>query len=421
VSRSGRAWRCAAFDLIRQHPARAIGSCASDSNRHIPREAGHAAADAPHDGGGERIRSTASRHAGRRPIPRHAGQQAADVCGSNSSARSGCVDVAAQQRGERQVLGQQRRADAGTREIERARVERNALRVEPGARRLAASISPRCPIRPNPVTSVIADAPWSRRTAAAARLDWRIAASAASIHAALRARRIAPANSTPVPSGRVRTSASPALSPPLRARVRRDLAGDREAERKLALARMAADQRHTLAVEAGARAGEQLEQRLLDLSRGSRRHHRGRERVARLAAHREHVVERMVRGDLAEDIRSSMKARKKSTVCTRCLPRRRDHGGIVRRVEADDTSFRARRREAGRARATTGPADLGGASAAAHLIDCPARLRRWFARHRRVMPLDVAIHPHPAPVDPVLHGPQPRTLGLEDAARRATA
>ena len=136
---------------------------------------------------------------------------------------------------------------------------------------------------------------------------------------------------------------------------------------------MSADQRHPFAVETGARAGQKLEQRLLDLGGGARRHDRGRQRMTRHAAHREDVAQRMVGGDLAEHIRIVDEGAKKidslhqMAALTRC-----NHRRIVGRVEADDHIVAARRRKPRqRARQRSG-ADLRRAAAAAHASISPA-------------------------------------------------
>ena len=151
-----------------------------------------------------------------------------------------------------------------------------------------------------------------------------------------------------------------------------DLAVDREAERGFGtFGRMPAGQRDPLAVEAGARAGEHLKQRLLGLGRRSGRHHRDGERVERRAAHGENVVERVVRCDLAEHIGvvddAAEQVDRGDDVST--AGRRRPDGGIVRRREADRHAatgrFRRQPRQGPPQRA--GP-DLGGAAPAAHFI-----------------------------------------------------
>ena len=191
-----------------------------------------------------------------------------EVCGSNSSVRNGASTVAAQQRREREVFRQQRRADPGLRELERARIERNGGRVELGARKARRQHLAEMPDQAEPRHvghrrgAVVAQdrgrGPVRLAHGGERRLDPRGVRArphrAGEQHAGAE---------RPCEDQRV-TRLEPALADDA---LRRDLAGDREAERKLALARMTADQRHALAVEAGARAGEQLEQRLLDLPR----------------------------------------------------------------------------------------------------------------------------------------------------------
>ncbi len=136
----------------------------------------------------------------------------------------------------------------------------------------------------------------------------------------------------PVPIGRVRMSASSGLEPAFAHNaVGRDLAGHRKPERQIrAFARMATDQRHALAIETGARAGQKLEQILLHLCRSACRYHRGGERIARCAAHGEHVVERMIGGDLAEHIGVIDEGTEKVDGLHQVLSGRRDqHRGVV--------------------------------------------------------------------------------------------
>ena len=116
-----------------------------------------------------------------------------------------------------------------------------------------------------------------------------------------------------------------------------------------------------------------------------------------------------------------MNARKKSTVCTRCVPARRAITAASSGASSpiDDIVGASRRKPRQRTRQRTGP-DLRGAAAASHVrgIARGAMPPLAAACMRAIIAVGVLVHPHPAPVDPVLQRPEPGALGLEPAARR---
>ncbi len=172
-----------------------------------------------------------------------------------------------------------------------------------------------------------------------------------------RARTSARSRSTPVPSGLVRISTSPARAPAFVQHARRiDVAGHRVAELHLAvLHRVAAEQRDAgLAqhVEAAAKIAYDVSRRAVLGKRGDR------QRRERPAAHRVDVAHRVGRGDLPVANGSSTIGVKKSTVCTsarspshrthRHRPRsgsRPGHGGRSARADRSAPE-RARQRRA---------------------------------------------------------------------------
>ena len=90
-----------------------------------------------------------------------------------------------------------------------------------------------------------------------------------------------------------------------------------------------------------------------------------------------------------------MKARKcVYALSTTAMPGGEQHdGGIVGRVQSDEHIVTGQARQTGKCTGQHLGADLGAAAAAAH---------RVFALHRRHRAL---VHPHPAPVYPVLPAP----------------
>ena len=201
---------------------------------------------------------------------------------------------------------------------------------------------------------------------------------------------------------------------------RLDIAGHRQSERQFrALAGMTADQRNAVAVEAGACAGQKLEQGFPDLAGARRGNDGGRQRVTRLAAHGVDVAQRMVGGDLAEHIRIVHERAEEIDGLHQVAPRAwRRHRGIVGRVEADHhIGSQGWRKARQRARQRVRP-DLRATATAPHVLE--AGNRRAAVRgcahpyHHRA---GVLVHPHPSAVDPVLQRPDPGALGLEPAAR----
>ena len=179
------------------------------------------------------------------------------------------------------------------------------------------TISTRWPIKPKPVTSVQAVAPWSCRQRAAARLDSSIEASAASIHRPLALPRMSAANNVPVPSGLVRISLSPGSHATLAQQARRvGQAVDGEAHGEFgALAGMAADQRRIGLVQHLQCAGHELLQQVLHFGFEAERDADDRQRRLRLAAHGEDVAQAVVGGDLAEHIRIVDQCRGRNPQC----------------------------------------------------------------------------------------------------------
>ena len=219
----------------------------------------------------------------------------------------GCLLQIADGAAQAHVLRLQRGEDAGRQGFARARPAAAAHRApRPRRRRSLRSFPTRWPSRPKPVTSVAACAPCRRRRSRRrARFDCVICASAAATQRALALPRISPRAGCLCRCGLVRISTSPARMPLLRRTPRAiHQTVDGEAERELgAFAGVSADQR-------AAGLAQELRWRRPSWRRGPPRPwppaHRGswrwRAPICGCAAHGKDVAERVVGGDLAEQI-----------------------------------------------------------------------------------------------------------------------
>ena len=283
----------------------------------------------------------------------------------------------------------------------------------------ARTISTRWPSSPKPVTSVAAWTPCRRRMSAAVPFDCTMWAIAAITQRALALPRMSAASSVPVPIGLVRMSASPGRSPPLRNAAARETSpltakpsassapslvwpptSAQPASRSTSLAPA------IIADEVG-----------LDLGFEAVGHGGDRQRRLRLAAHGIDVAERVVGGDLAEQVgvvddgAEIVDGLQRELVAAGVDERR-----VVRRVEADDHVV-ARRpaRSSASARDSTVAPTLAPqppqrmAMAEISLSACWSASGETDAGGRRHLRQLVELA-HEAPVDPVLPAPHPRAL-----------
>jgi hypothetical protein len=205
-----------------------------------------------------------------------------------------------------------------------------------------------------------------------------------------------------------------------------DQAVDGEAQRQFAaLAGVAADQGAAGLVEHGDGTGHHLVHGVLDLGFESRRHGGDGGGRLRLGAHGEDVAQRVVGGDAAEQPGIVDEgAEEIHRVHHRLARRHAHHGGVIRRVQADQHVVALDRVDLGqRARQHRG-ADLGAAAAATH-GDGRDGLRLFLGgeRHRRGRRrrlghgLELGELAHEAAIDPVLPAPEQVAARVERAAR----
>ena len=164
-------------------------------------------------------------------------------------------------------------------------------------------------------------------------------------------------------------------------------------------------------------AGHHHRQIVLDLGLDTVGNRGDRERGLRLGAHGVDVAQRMVGGDLAEQVRIiDDRAEVVDRVHGKAWAAGIDNSGVVGRIEADhDIVTRCRLDRPERAR-QHGGADLGAAAAAAH-GDGRDFLDRGLVGDRRLNRRGALSHirqdielVHETPVDAILEGPHPGAL-----------
>mmetsp|Transcript_19466 Transcript_19466/g.64039 ORF Transcript_19466/g.64039 Transcript_19466/m.64039 type:complete len:798 (+) Transcript_19466:675-3068(+) len=226
-----------------------------------------------------------------------------------------------------------------------------------------------------------------------------------------------------------------------RAAVRHAVDGEAQPELR-ALARVAADQSAARGVQRDARAGHELEERVLDAPVRPVGHDDERQRRRGQRAHGVAVRERVVRGDLPKDV--GVRHERPEEVDGMddlgplvLLGAVGDDGAVVGRVDADDDVAGRRRavvegqrlRQVRQRARERGRADLGAAAAAAHgrRLEHGERVAAGLRRRREgrevAVPLrevgqPLRVLPHPLAVDPVLEVPEPGRLDGEAAPRR---